>query len=84
MCRVQNGMNPLHHAAKWGHTNVLKYLLSTGRCKVNAQDKVSDSTVKGPARYLTVYCSMAGLPYTGRLGMVMLQQFLLYSTVTIV
>ena len=35
-------MNALHHAAKWGHTNVLKYLLSAGRCKVNTQDKVSN------------------------------------------
>ena len=34
-------MNALHHAAKWGHTNVLKYLLSSGRCKVNVQDKVT-------------------------------------------
>ena len=67
-----------------GHTNVLKYLLSTGRCKVNTQDKVTDSIVKVTAPYLTVHCSMAGLPCTGQHGMVMLQQFSLYSIATIV
>lgn len=77
-------MNALHYAAKWGHTNVLKYLLSTGRCKVNTQDKVSDDTVKKIAPYITVYCSMVGLLYTGPLGMVMLRQFFHYLTVIIV
>ena len=39
-------MNALHHAAKWGHANVLKYLVTSGRCKVNTQDKVSDNVVR--------------------------------------
>ena len=41
LCVLQNGLNALHKAAKWGHTSVVKQLLASRKFNVNMQDKVS-------------------------------------------
>ena len=51
---MQNGLNALHKAARKGHSDVVKHLITTKKFKVNSGDKVCRQRIQNATVVLSI------------------------------